>query len=318
MKYLLFYVILFNSAACGRGNIVLDGVQDRIIENQTFDGVNVDNIAMNNCSNITIRNCIFKNSSELAIFAYKSSNILIEQCYFENVKSAFYAIACSGPIVVQNNECKNVQGPFPRGNFVQLNDCHGPGIRISYNYIINEYGKSNPEDIISSYMSSGEEQDYIEFANNYIHGHGSTTSGTSIILNDGGNPSRYIKAVGNVIVNSMGIGIAGGTNCIIQENKLFNEGTATSNVGIVVWNYYPLTGNCSDHIIARNQVMWVHKDGYENPVWIKTSRAPGDEQLPCIQVHEFGNDYHSKEVGKFMPAPDGCGITAWKGPLTNP
>lgn len=295
----------------------ISGKSKVTIQNLIISNVPGNAIEIINCKNVIIRNCYFKDAKGQGIYILNSENVQITQCYFENVSTAVYAVG-SKTIKVINNECKNVKGPFPRGQFAQFNRVSGPGNRINHNYIINELNKSHPEDVINLYRSVGMPDDYIEVNFNYIRGGGPSRSGGGVNLGDGGEQSRYQISKGNVLVNPghYGIGISGGRNLIHTENKVFSKKTPYSSVGIAVANWYSNTGACREIEITKNWIRWIDKNGYPMPLWIISANSSG--ATPCDPRLVNGNLLQTSKVSQSMRAPANCGITAWPGPLQNP
>lgn len=306
------------------------------IEGEHFDGIQANLIVLQNCADITIRRSTFKNTvsaaeiqaiqaayvtagmggsashlvfrqnggysqnTRLAIYLIGCRNITVEGCYFENVESALYAVNCTGPIVFRNNEVKNVQGPFPRGQAAQLNGCKGGGVRLELNHVTNDRNASAPEDVFNLYKCEGLPDDPMRVQFNYIKGHGPSNSGTASIVGDGG-ASKYLSINDNVCINTNGISIAGGDNCQLVNNVMFNAGTDRSNVGLVVANFYKALP-CSNHKVIGNRVRWTNKAGVNNPIWLGGGTYP-----PCAGVEVTGNDLAANITAEY-PAPAGVGI----------
>lgn len=176
-------------------------------------------------------------------------------------------------IKIRRNRAKNIDGRYSTGpntfsldrarlvQFVQFNGVQRlAGAEIAWNEVINEPGKSRPEEVISMFLSSGVPNSSILIHNNYIQGAYPARptdghySGGGMNLADGGtkNPrdaNAYIKAYRNVIINTgnQGIAISAGHDIQAYENRILSSGylpdgrpIGTQGVGLYVWD---LNGN---------------------------------------------------------------------------
>lgn len=165
-------------------------------------------------------------------------------------------------------------GPLPRGQFVQFNNVNGPGCLIEGNLCENLSGKSNAEDAISLYMSNGTPQSPIIVRANMIRGGGPSKTGGGIALGDAGGSNQL--AENNILVNpgQYGIGIAGGANIQILNNKIYAKKNTFTNVGISVWNQYTKTSGCNIIVVRGNEVDWTNARGEPNPAWDSGNCGP--------------------------------------------
>ena len=207
------------------------------LSRRTIAGNTLPCIILRNCHNVLISYSKLYNSTGVGIQLINCSNITIEHNYFNNVASGVYArrIVPSGGIVVTSNQFLNMNGPYPRGQFVQFDNVKGPGNIISNNIGENVTGKSNPEDAISLYQSSGTLASPILINGNQIRGGGPSKSGGGIMLGDGGG--AYLTASNNTLVNpgQYGIGIAGGSHISVINNTVYGTQQSFTNVGIYVY-----------------------------------------------------------------------------------
>jgi len=159
----------------------------------------------------------------------------------------------------------NIQGPSPRGQFIQLDKVTGSGNRILCNSGVNIGGQSSPEDAINMYKSSGIQIDPLLIAGNKINGGGPSDSGGGIMLGDDGG--SYITAMYNVLVNpgQYGIGIASGNNIKILDNQVYAMQQPFTHVGIYVWNQY--SSPCFSITVASKRVNYKNSGGISNPFW---------------------------------------------------
>jgi len=213
-------------------------------------------IQLINCTNVHITHCRLGNSKSFGILIGNSSNILVDSCYISKTATGILALSCpKGMIRIQYNQLQNMQGPFPQGASIQFSGVGGPYNRVQFNKIQNVVGQSHPEDAISIYKSNGLATDPICVINNNVQGGGPSTTGTGIILGDGGGSNQ--TAQNNSVVNSgaMGMQVAGGTHIQISNNKIYSAAFAWSHMGLGCGNY---SGAPSNNItISGNQVNWL-------------------------------------------------------------
>ena len=227
-------------------------------------------IELAECQNVTIRNCWIHDSTHCGVEISKSKNVIVQGCRMESVASGVYAVL-SQNIQVIGNFVRNVNGPLPRGQLAQFDKVSGPDNIIRSNYAVNDYSLSNPEDLISLYMSNGEVNSPILIEDNFLTAdakRGSSdksTSGSGIMLGD--SSGSYLTCRRNVIVSAgqVGIGVAGGRFVRVEDNLIYGRKSNVSNVGLYIWNQ---SGQPSDHVVlSRNRVQWLSQTGEENSWW---------------------------------------------------
>ena len=160
----------------------------------------------------------------------------------------------NGPIKklrVIGNFFLNPQGDYPRGhNFQSWSGTdHNSQITIADNYSLSctvEAGSLGVQCPIQtgSYYRSERQQDAINMGftdsilveNNWISG-GHSSAGCGIVLDEATNGAIVQQ---NVLSNTgqCGIGVAGGSDHVINQNKILNL-RSPENVGLYIWNQYP-------------------------------------------------------------------------------
>ena len=257
------------------GPIVYKYQNNIVIEGLEFSSANERAITLWGCKDVIIKNCKFINvDKNVAVFSEKGSNILVTDCFFENVYGAFFAESGSGNIKFEYNDVKNVLGPLRGGpkqtSAVQYRRITGVGNSISNNVIENIEGKSAPDDNINVFNSSGTPGSPIRVANNWIRGGGPSLSGGGILLGDWGG--SYQIAENNIVVNpgQYGMGIAGGNNMTLRNNKIYSKKRPVTNVGLSIcnWTVTKTTGPSYNITVENNEVNWTHRDGYLNMWYI--------------------------------------------------
>ncbi len=245
------------------------------VNNITISGLSITAgsgpaISLTNCVNVHITASRFVNGTNVnavGVYLYNCTNVTIDYCYFNNLASGVLASTSTG-IYITNNQMLNMQGPMPRGQFVQFVSCYGAGNSIMSNKFENILGSSNPEDAINMFQSNGTASSPITIAYNWIRGGGPSKSGGGIVLGDGGS-SSYQTAHDNILVNpgQYGIAIAAGTVMSILNNKIYAAQASFTNVGTFAWNQYASTSGCSITTISGNSVNFTAAGGYQNSSW---------------------------------------------------
>ena len=280
-KYLILFCLLATSSLAFSQGSRYTGTYKKSapieFENRSnfvIEGVEVSNIVLKNCHNVTIRNSKLGPTAKKAIYLYKSSNITVVDCEFEEIQTGLLAEYCTGNIKFEHNDVKNIQGE--RGNesvqMVQFVHLSGPGNSVSYNACENIAGESSVEDVISMYASHGTANSPIMITNNWIRGGGPSQTSGGIMLGDSGG--SYQIAEDNILVNpgQYGISISGGHDLILRNNKAYSKQFPHSNVGMVIWDWWAWkeTDSFPLHNITaeNNEFNWTNRDGIINTTYI--------------------------------------------------
>lgn len=247
----------------GKSNLTISGL--------SIQGGTANCITLINCSNIHVTQCSFGNATNVGVNMYNCSNITIDYCYFTRLTTGVYATACTGGIVVDHNQFLNMQGPFPRGQATQFNQCNGTGNSISNNMIQNIDGQCSTQEIISVYKSNGTAASPIQVNSNWIIGGGPSLTCGGLQLGDNGG--SYIYASNNIMVNpgAVGLSVSGGDHITVVNNTVYSSATSISNTGVSVWGQagYAVT-NCT---VSGNKIKFYNKSGAENDHWIGSGTA---------------------------------------------
>ncbi|MBY0425908.1 MAG: right-handed parallel beta-helix repeat-containing protein [Cytophagales bacterium] len=118
------------------GPLTYTGASNIVIQNKVFTtGAGGACITLNNCTNVTIKNCVFDSiPGFIGVQVNACTNVEVYKCTFYYFKSGVYSVNSKG-INVHCNSFKNIVGPKPRGQIVQLNKNSGTGNRINYNIL---------------------------------------------------------------------------------------------------------------------------------------------------------------------------------------
>lgn len=246
--------------------IDLYGQHDITISGKSISGGSAPLIKLTNCYNIHITGNRLSNCGNVGIYLYNCNHITIDNNYITKVSTGVYADHTQGGIIVNSNQFLNMQGPFPRGQFVQFNNVKGAGSSISYNRGENVIGQSYAEDAISLYQSEGTASSPVAIKGNWIRGGGPSTSGGGIMLGDNGG--SYLYASDNILVDpgQFGMAISGGNHITIISNSIYGRQQSFTNVGLYVndiggWK----TSDCK---VTANKVKYYNKDNYQNNAWL--------------------------------------------------
>ena len=198
-----------------------------------------------------------------AVMFHNSQDISVRNSYIENVASGVRFRNSTGPLVVAGNRALN-----SGRNFFQCDKCNGAGIRINGNVMehTGQTGQAPLEDWINLFMSNGTADSWIQVNNNRAKGHSESDSGSFIMLADA--TGSYQEAVGNVGVNpgQVGIGIAGGVDIRVENNKMFSISWAEGNVAYYSAEY---SSPCGNHQFTQgtNVAHWRNAAGTLNRAW---------------------------------------------------
>lgn len=254
----------------GKSNIVIEGLE--------ISNVSGSAITISNCENVIIRyNKISQVGLKPAVYVYNSKNVTIIDNSFENVQSGLVASKSQG-IKFEYNDVLNVLGSLKGGSnigvLVQFIEVTGAGNSISFNANENLPGQSSTEDIINLFNSNGTSQSPILVKGNWIRGGGPSTSGGGINLGDYGG--SYQIAENNILVDpgQYGLGISGGDNMTLRNNKVYARRNNFTNVGITTCNWYESVSKSHTITVEKNAINYTNKDGNLNSWWFYKNMEP--------------------------------------------
>lgn len=251
--------------ASGPCILIQGGASNVIVKNSKLGPCGSHGIKIDSSNHIEIANTHIFNTNGNNIQAYQSDSINIHNNILEYGSSGVYAEKCT-LVQVDYNSFYNIQGPYPRGQYVQFNHVTGGGNRITCNIGDNIFGQSDPQDNINLFDTWGLAEDPILVIGNKIRGGGPSTSGGGIILGDGGG--AYQIAQDNILVKpgQYGVAVAGGHDMQILQNQVYAPTQPWNNVGIFVWLNGSAT-SCSNITVSNNKVNYTNKNGEYNAWW---------------------------------------------------
>jgi len=245
---------------------ITDGASNIVIRKTELVNCAGSGININDARNIKIENVKITNTKSSGINLFDSTEIVIRANYLEDVSSGLYALDSRG-ITFERNFVRNVRGPMPRGQMVQFDKVSGPGNRIRCNVVVNEPGKSSPEDAVNMFKTFGTAESPVLITSNKILGGGPSKSGGGILIGDYGG--AHIHVAGNILVDpgQYGLGIAGGTHAKLINNTVYGRRQDFTNVGLYVWNVEPESSACHSNEVRKNRISYKNAAGQKNPHW---------------------------------------------------
>ena len=308
---LLYVTVLYFNISTASAQTCVTGVQSNVVNITGVNNLVITNLRINptngqscivikNCTNITITNCILGPSANLGIDMENCGNVTVSGNSFMNNMGAVYVANCTGGIKIDNNQFANVDGPFPRGQFVQFVNCSGAGNEIQNNVGENVLGvNSNPVDLINIFNTNGTSSSPILINGNKFRGGGPSGSGGGILAGDGGG--SYITVENNMLVDpgQYGIGVPSGTNIKLLNNEVYGRQQHFTNVGMYMYknsNYSSLP--CGYDTVQNNQVNFTDSLGINSPFYIPGSPP----SVACSPIVTTPNNWNASIGPSILPS----------------
>jgi hypothetical protein len=199
------------------------------------------------------------------ILAQKTSQVIVQGNVIAYSESNVEAPQGVSGLAVIGNFLLNPRGPFPRGQNVQAWNATNVVVR-------NNYTLSSVD--VHKYLYAEHQEDSINFGHaapvvaegNYVTG-GHSPSGCGLLADVGANS---IRLVGNDLVDTgqCGIGVASGTNQLVDDNEILNRTPVQGggNTALYVWNQYPSVP-CGPVTVSNNIATEIRKDGSQSGFW---------------------------------------------------
>jgi hypothetical protein len=166
---------------------------------------------------------------------------------------------------VAGNFLLNPRGPYPRGQNVQAWNSNGVIVRGNYTLSSRDTRRYLYPDGQQDSINFGEGADFLA-EDNYVTG-GESRSGCGLIADDDADSVRFVA---NRLLDSgeCGIGIASGTNQVVERNEVLNRTPVRGggNTAMYVWNQYTSVA-CGPVSVARNVATEIRKDGVQSGFW---------------------------------------------------
>jgi hypothetical protein len=292
----------------------IDAKSGQVIENLEISNPNGPCVVIAaNIKNVIVRNNRIgpcgpsRDMTDYGVFILENaSDITVAGNVIHDVGSGVKAYKAEHPVIVEKNFFYNIRGPLHNGQAVQFALLRGDraASRVSCNVSDANYGSGNKfyEDHISIYKSDGTAQYPIDVSYNRVRG-GTSKSGGGITVGDKGG--SWINVHDNVVVTvaNSGIGVAGGNNIRIENNRVDNRGKDRSSL---THNAYFVRGisQCNNIVLKGNRGiarLWNWGEtrgdlvqGYKRGVDICPNTDDSDNQ--------FGDETLSPEIFDVTPA----------------
>jgi hypothetical protein len=240
-----------------------------------------------------------------------AAHVTIQRNVIHDVSTAVYVMGSSHPIVMERNYVYNVRGPLPRGQMIQMNGVAGgasgskvicnvsdamPGFRLG---VLHGDTAAGIEDHINLFGSPGLDHDRTEIAYNRLRGGSKiSTSGSGIMMGEGGG--GHVHAHHNTIVDvvNAGAGIAGGSNITFDSNRIYMHRNAGVYINVGLYGWGQDGAACTgDHALLDNRIWTSASSGAQNPFW-----NDGNCEPVILGGNVFGDPSLTPDIFDEVPA----------------
>lgn len=288
------------SQACVTGNVsgsIWSTPLSNPINNTTIAGLRLTDgvtacISLTGSSHVTIINCVIGPSADVGIYLKDCQDITITNCSFMSNQGGIHVVGGSG-IKVIGNQFTNVRGGNHRGQFVQFEGVTGAGNEIRDNVGENvQKADRSPEDLINMYRSSGTAASPILISGNRFRGGGPSGSGGGIMSGDNGGDYQTVRD--NILVDpgQYGIAIAGGSNNILLNNKVYGRQQHFTNIGLYV-SKMPGATTCGVSTVQGNEINYTDSLGRRTVAWL--------DGTSCGPIGDINNNYNATFGPEILP-----------------
>ncbi|XHS80393.1 right-handed parallel beta-helix repeat-containing protein [Burkholderiaceae bacterium UC74_6] len=240
-------------------------------------------------------------STDYGIFILEgATNIVVQSNVIHDVASGVKAHRSTSPLVIDRNYFFNIRGPHYNGQAVQFNAVSGGNSpsKVTCNVSDANYGTGvkGYEDHISMYAASGMPSAPIEIAYNRIRG-GTSKEGGGITVGDNGGSWIWVHDNVVVTVTNTGIGVAGGNQILVENNRVDNRGTAPSSLTYLAY-YVRALSACSNITIRGNRGTARLWNWNENDGALSFAFRNGPEM--CSRVTDDANQFLDTSLSPAM------------------
>jgi len=312
------------------GPVSLSGQNGVVVQNLHITNPNGDCVSIVNSRNITIRQSEIGPCKGNGIVITNGNTINVFDNYIHpegtlagccDVTDGIFSNGTQN-LIVQGNvvaygeaniEAQNQTGLKIIGNFL-LNprgraNSRGQNVQIFYgssNVLVrNNYAIASTD--ITSYGFAEDQEDSIDFGgspsagpttgivaqNNYITG-GHSVSGCGLTADTAANDAQFLN---NTLVNTgqCGIGIADGTNQVVDSNRILNATPVNGggNAALYVWKVRPFDPACGPVQISNNVASAIASDGIANSFW---------DGGGCDPITMINNTFDAAAQQELLPA----------------
>jgi hypothetical protein len=262
------------SSDASKPAVLVNTTEPVVIANSTVSGSG-DLVRVGAGANVTLDHVTGNGGSGRFFIGESIKSVTIRNCTLNKTAGIYLLSAQPGAsILITRNRQSDIQSPGGARQFAQFDKVTTATIDVSWNEIVNTFGQSAAEDVISIYQSA-----YAKVHDNYIRGaYPATTaagfSGSGIMIDGNGTHDNEIYNNQIIETTNAGIGISAGANNKVHDNKLvfdgkLDDGTpiAAANIGIYVWNSNP-DPNWSNNQAYNNTIGWINSTGTRNDWWM--------------------------------------------------
>jgi Right handed beta helix region len=260
--------ITSSTGAC----LTIRNSHDIIVRNSNIGPCKLNAISVTGSNNITIVDNYIHSEHRPAsccdtndgVFASKSSRLLIQGNVIAFNESNV-ELNTAADVDIIGNYLLNPLGPFPRGQQVQS---WNGGRNIA---VLNNYMRSSTD--TKQYPFAADQSDAVNFGftsgirvqNNYVTG-GWDPSGCGLLSDQGADNAQFLN---NTLVRTgqCGIGIANGTDQVVDGNRIFNDTPVSGggNTALYIWSQYP--NGCGPVRVTNNTLYGVKPNGTPSSYW---------------------------------------------------
>jgi hypothetical protein len=286
------------------GPVLLSGQNGAVVQNLHITNPNGDCVSISNSRNITIRQSEIGPCKGNGIVITNGSTINVFDNYIH--PEGTMAGCCD---VTDGIFSKGTQNLIVQGNVVAYGEANieaqsQTGLKIIGNFFLNPRGRANSRGQnvqvfygssnvlvqnnytlastdITKYGFAEDQEDSMDFGgspsggsttgivaqNNYITG-GRSASGCGITADTAANSAQFLN---NTLVNTgqCGIGIADGTNHVVDGNKILNAAPVNGggNAALYVWKVHPSDPACGPVQFSNNVASAFASNGSANSFW---------------------------------------------------
>lgn len=260
----------------GQSDVVIEGLH--FDENTEFELYQWQRgaILLEDCNNVTIRNCKFSNLSTRAFSISRCSNISIYNCNIHECWAACLFRDSRGNNRIFSCDIRNIRGVLELerdeefGNAVQFMDV-GDSSETRYLYggdraqdlaIECIEGFAEPEDLFSVYKGWYNPDDPYIIRNNWIRGGSLRTWGVGMQIGDNGGAGVTMSNNIMVYPGASGISISGGHDISVVNNIIYNDETYVPSwmKALQSWIYVPDQFPVNNRTMSNNRVYWANQD----------------------------------------------------------
>lgn len=286
------------------GPVSLSGQNGVVIQNLHITNPNGDCVSIINSMNITIRQSEIGPCKGNGIVITNGNTINVFDNYIH--PEGTLAGCCDITDGIFSNGTQNliVQGNVVAYGEANIEAQNQTGLKVIGNFLLNPRGRANSrgENVQVFYGSSNvlvrnnyalastdiikygfaeDQEDSMDFGgdlnagpttgivaqNNYITG-GRSASGCGLIADTAANDAQFLN---NTLVNTgqCGIGIADGTNHVVDSNRILNANPVNGggNAALYVWKVHSPDPVCGPVQISNNVASAIASDGSANSFW---------------------------------------------------